>query len=132
MNIYWIWKSNAVRGPMRGGLVTSVRCVVVVQDAMRRPLRDAMRWPLRTGCIFAVRSAARSLHLRGARWLQLQAQMVPCFWKIAIGGIFFRVVITFYRVARLSLQTQAVEDSRRRCMRRDCKTIRIIKMLVWG
>ena len=26
-----------------GGLVTSVRCVVVVQDAMRRPLRDAMR-----------------------------------------------------------------------------------------
>ena len=51
---------------LRGAL----RCEVVVQDAMHRPLRNAIR----AGCICAVRCAARALHLRGVRWLQLQAQ----------------------------------------------------------
>ena len=62
---------DAMRGPLRTGYICAVRCADVV--------RDAMRGPLRTGCICAVRCAARSLHIRGERWLQLQAQTVPCF-----------------------------------------------------
>jgi hypothetical protein len=58
----------ALCGPMRGGLVTSVLRVVVVQDVIHGPLRtgcicavrcafvvrDAIRGPLRTGCICVV------------------------------------------------------------------------------
>ena len=51
---------------LRGAVRCAVRCAARC-GALRRPMRGQDR------------CAAGWLHLRGARWLQLQAQAVPCF-----------------------------------------------------